>query len=316
MSQATIPLTGSESVPDLFGIYDRNLKQVREALDVRVVLRKDAIHVRGEEKQVSQALQIFDQLVKMTEKVGTLNSSQVEQIIHDVCGHAPHSGTAIELLNGIRQLTPRTKGQHTYLQAVQDHEVTLCVGPAGSGKTYIAVAMAVNALRNQIIRKIVLVRPAVEAGEKLGYLPGDIQAKVNPYQRPLLDALHEMIEQEKIHRYLDNDVIEIIPLAYMRGRTLNESFIILDEGQNTTVSQMKMFLTRMGMGSRIVVTGDITQIDLPPHTQSGLQDAIKRLQSIPGIAVVPLNQKDIVRHPLVQNIVHAYAPRSRSKTHN
>ena len=252
----------------------------------------------------------------MTEKVGTLNSSQVEQIIHDVCGHAPHSGTAIELLNGIRQLTPRTKGQHTYLQAVQDHEVTLCVGPAGSGKTYIAVAMAVNALRNQIIRKIVLVRPAVEAGEKLGYLPGDIQAKVNPYQRPLLDALHEMIEQEKIHRYLDNDVIEIIPLAYMRGRTLNESFIILDEGQNTTVSQMKMFLTRMGMGSRIVVTGDITQIDLPPHTQSGLQDAIKRLQSIPGIAVVHLNQKDIVRHPLVQNIVHAYDPRSRSKTHN
>lgn len=316
MSQATIPLTGSESAPDLFGIYDRNLKQVREALDVRVVLRKDAIHVRGEEKQVSQALQIFDQLGKMTEKIGTLNSNQVEQIIHDICGHAPHSGTAIELLNGIRQLTPRTKGQHAYLQAVRDHEITLCVGPAGSGKTYIAVAMAVNALRNQIIRKIVLVRPAVEAGEKLGYLPGDIQAKVNPYQRPLLDALHEMIEQEKINRYLDNDVIEIIPLAYMRGRTLNESFIILDEGQNTTVSQMKMFLTRMGMGSRIVVTGDITQIDLPPHTQSGLQDAIKRLQSIPGIAVVHLNQKDIVRHPLVQNIVRAYDPRSRSKTDN
>ncbi len=182
----------------------------------------------------------------------------------------------------------------------------LCCGPAGTGKTYLAVAMAVAALNRQAIRKIVLVRPAVEAGESLGFLPGDLQAKINPYLRPLLDALREMMDHDLIKSYTEEDLIEVIPLAYMRGRTLNEAFIILDEAQNTTVAQMKMFLTRMGAGSKIVVSGDVTQIDLPPHAHSGLIDALSRLHGIEGIASVRLAAADIVRHPLVQKIVHAY----------
>jgi phosphate starvation-inducible PhoH-like protein len=189
---------------------------------------------------------------------------------------------------------------------MREHDLVLCIGPAGTGKTYLAVAAALSALLREQIRKIVLVRPAVEAGEKLGFLPGDMVAKVNPYLRPLLDALHDMLEYDQIKRYMEADLIEIIPLAFMRGRTLNEAFIILDEGQNTTVPQMKMFLTRMGQGSKIVVTGDITQVDLPTHTRNGLNDAAGRLGKISGVSIVRLDQKDIVRHRLVQDIVEAY----------
>ncbi|MBV8233356.1 MAG: PhoH family protein, partial [Planctomycetaceae bacterium] len=207
---------------------------------------------------------------------------------------------------GSRLVRPRTAGQTRYLQALRENELVFCVGPAGTGKTYLAVAMAVSALRRGSIKKIVLVRPAVEAGEHLGFLPGDLEAKINPYLRPLLDALHDLMDYDQIRRYMGSDLIEIAPLAYMRGRTLNDAVIILDEGQNTTVPQMKMFLTRMGQNARIVVTGDVTQVDLPLATVSGLADAVERLRDVPGVGIVSLDKSDIVRHPLVQAIVNAY----------
>jgi phosphate starvation-inducible PhoH-like protein len=203
------------------------------------------------------------------------------------------------------------------VSAIRNHELVLAVGPAGTGKTYLAVATAVECLKRRQIRRIVLVRPAVEAGESLGFLPGDLQAKINPYLRPLLDALHEMMDYELIKSYMERDVIEVVPLAYMRGRTLNEAFVILDEAQNTTVSQMKMFLTRMGEGSRMVVSGDITQVDLPLSSRSGLIDALHRLRKIRGVSIVELDESDIVRHRLVQEIVQAYdekQPRRERKT--
>jgi len=232
-------------------------------------------------------------------------------------GSDPLSATeSIDLLEKARRVLPRTPGQSEYVRAIRDHDLVFCEGPAGSGKTYLAVAMAVNALRQEQVRKIVLVRPAVEAGEKLGFLPGDMLAKINPFLRPLLDALSEMLDYEQVRRYIERDVVEIVPLAFMRGRTLNETFIILDEGQNTTVTQMKMFLTRLGDGSRIVVTGDSTQTDLPPEVTSGFGDALRRLSGVPGIASVRLTGRDIVRHPLVKKIVEAYddgppTPRAR-----
>jgi phosphate starvation-inducible PhoH-like protein len=196
---------------------------------------------------------------------------------------------------------------------IRDHDLVFSIGPAGSGKTYLAVAMAVESLKQRRVRKIVLVRPAVEAGESLGFLPGDLQAKINPYLRPLMDALHEMIDHDQIKQYMEMDVIEVLPLAYMRGRTLNESFIILDEAQNTTIAQMKMFLTRMGMESKIVVSGDVTQTDLPPHARSGLNDALERLKRLKGVGMVHLTKADIVRHRLVQEIVQAYDQEPKKK---
>jgi phosphate starvation-inducible protein PhoH and related proteins len=218
----------------------------------------------------------------------------------------PVESLTVEVFQAGRKIQPRTPGQAVYMRAIAEHDLVFCAGPAGTGKTYLAVAMAVAALKQERIRKIVLVRPAVEAGESLGYLPGDLQAKINPYLRPLLDALREMMDYDQIKRYTEQDLIEVIPLAYMRGRTLNEAFIILDEAQNTTISQMKMFLTRMGRNSKIVVSGDTTQVDLPSHAHSGLIDAQRRLKGIEGIAQVRLNNADIVRHRLVRDIVRAY----------
>lgn len=212
----------------------------------------------------------------------------------------------IDLFEKARRVKPRTQGQAHYVEAIRENDLVVCLGPAGCGKTYLAVAMALNALRKELVRKIVLVRPAVEAGEKLGFLPGDLLAKVNPYLRPLLDALADLVSFDQVKRYMENDVIEIVPLAYMRGRTLNDTFIILDEAQNTTSTQMKMFLTRMGENSRIVVTGDPTQDDLPAHVRSGLLDATERLKGIPGVEAVELSGQDIVRHRLVRDIVRAY----------
>jgi phosphate starvation-inducible PhoH-like protein len=225
----------------------------------------------------------------------------------------------IDVINASRRIRPRSPGQAQYVETIRGRDMVFAVGPAGTGKTYLAVALAVQAMKHRLVRKIVLVRPAVEAGESLGFLPGDLQAKINPYLRPLLDALHEMIDHDQIKLFMEQDVIEVIPLAYMRGRTLNEAFVILDEAQNTTVAQMKMFLTRMGEGSKVVVAGDVTQVDLPPHTRSGLVDALSRLRSIEGIGTVRLTGADIVRHRLVQDIVRAYeakgpaGPKKRSR---
>jgi phosphate starvation-inducible PhoH-like protein len=235
----------------------------------------------------------------------------VQQILAHITG-ADQLGppTTIDVADATRQIRPRTEGQRRYVEAIRGNELVFAVGPAGTGKTYLAVALAVEALKRREVRRIVLVRPAVEAGESLGFLPGDLQAKINPYLRPLLDALHEMLAYEVIKSHMERDVIEVVPLAYMRGRTLNQAFVILDEAQNTSIAQMKMFLTRMGEGSKLVVSGDVTQIDLPTTVHSGLIDALHRLRGIRGIAMVELRESDIVRHRLVQDIVKAYDQQS------
>jgi phosphate starvation-inducible PhoH-like protein len=238
--------------------------------------------------------------------------------VADVLGHvtgkralAP-TQPPVDVIHAAKKVTPRTQGQARYIQSIRDHDITFAVGPAGTGKTYLAVAVAVEALKHHQMRKIVLVRPAVEAGESLGFLPGDLHAKINPYLRPLLDSLTEMIDYDQMKRYMEQDVIEVVPLAYMRGRTLNEAFIILDEAQNTTIAQMKMFLTRMGQGSKIVISGDTTQIDLPRPSASGLIDAVARLRDIAGVNIVQLQKSDIVRHRLVQEIVRAYEEEAKA----
>ena len=307
MSDATITLRDPHETTALFGVRDLHLRQIRDALHVRTVARNGELHVEGEPDQVTLATQVFGQLKQLLHDHGSITTADVTAAL-DAALHrsAPDESSGGDLLPGKRRVRPRTEGQGRYVRALRENDIVLCIGPAGTGKTYLAVATADFALVQGRIRKIVLVRPAVEAGEKLGFLPGDMVAKVNPYLRPLFDALHDMLEFDQIKRYMEADLIEIIPLAYMRGRTLNEAVIILDEGQNTTVPQMKMFLTRMGHGSKIIVTGDTTQVDLPAHTRNGLSDAAGRLGNIEGVAVVRLGQKDIVRHPLVQQIVDAY----------
>ncbi|MBS0209798.1 MAG: PhoH family protein [Planctomycetes bacterium] len=307
MSETNISVVGSQALLSLFGTRDQHLRQVRDAFGVKISARNDEVHVEGTESAVAQATRVLEQLKSLAERRGHVTPDDVALAIEAVTGKgAPADAPVIETMHAGRKVQPRTLGQARYVRSIMENDVVFCHGPAGTGKTYLAVAMAVQALRQERVRKIVLVRPAVEAGESLGYLPGDLQAKINPYLRPLLDALREMIDFDQMKRLTELDVIEVAPLAYMRGRTLNEAFIILDEAQNTTVAQMKMFLTRMGRGSKIVVSGDTTQIDLPPHVSSGLIDAHRRLHDIDGLAHITLTGADIVRHRLVQEIVRAY----------
>jgi phosphate starvation-inducible PhoH-like protein len=312
MSEATITLDSRDEALLLFGNRDQYLREIRTALGAQVVGRGDQVLIKGTEEQIGLAERVFDQLRGMLRKQGSLTGEDVRTVLEVVLQGGESLAAPVEkgkdgtAAGTGKFLRPRTDGQARYVKAMREHDLTLSVGPAGTGKTYLAVGMAVSMLRQSQIKKIVLVRPAVEAGERLGFLPGDLIAKINPYLRPLLDALNEMMDPEAVRRYMENDIIEIVPLAYMRGRTLSSAVIILDEGQNTTIPQMKMFLTRMGNGSKIIVTGDVTQVDLPKQTRSGLIDALHRLKNVEGIATVHLDERDIVRNALVQRILRAY----------
>ena len=303
----SLSLDSREEAVLLFGSRDQYLKLMREGLGVRIVARGDTIQIDGTEEAVGQSERAFSQLRSILRTNGQIASEDVKTVIEVVRAGSERNGSQnLTMTEGGKYLRPRTDGQGRYVQALRENDVTICVGPAGTGKTFLAVGMAVTLLRQGVVKKIVLVRPAVEAGERLGFLPGDLVAKINPYLRPLLDSLNDLLEFEQVKKYMESEVIEIAPLAYMRGRTLNNACIILDEGQNATTAQMKMFLTRMGMSSKIIVTGDITQVDLPPTARSGLVDAMNRLRGIPRLGIIQLDETDIVRHPLVQLIVKAY----------
>jgi len=345
MSETILHFEDQEQIRALFGCQDQHLRVVRDRLGVSVVVRGDELRLSGEQDQVQAGLKVLSELQAILRKHGELFPVEVERIIDRHTGAEPlpqlqivaeepsrpeprtaraearqraqieangkgssngNGASRIDLFEKARSVRPRSPGQERYVEAIRGNDLVFSSGPAGCGKTYLAVAMALNSLRTEQVRKIVLVRPAVEAGEKLGFLPGDMLAKVNPYLRPLLDALIDILNFEQVKLYMENDIIEIVPLAFMRGRTLNDTFIILDEAQNTTATQMKMFLTRMGEGSKIVVTGDPTQIDLPGSVKSGLADAVSRLGDVPGVEAVTLSGNDIVRHRLVREIVRAY----------
>lgn len=309
MSESTLTLSDPQLALQLFGPQDNNLRLVRNQLGVAITHRSGQIRISGPADSVRLATEILERLKDKVVRQGKIGPEEVVDALTQATGPraaVAHEKSELAIGNAGRRIRPRTEGQAAYVDAIRQHDMTFCIGPAGCGKTYLAVATAVEALKTKSIRKIVLVRPAVEAGESLGYLPGDLQEKLNPYLRPLLDAINEMVDFDQVKFLREQDVIEVIPLAYMRGRTLNHAFVILDEAQNATVAQMKMFLTRMGEGSKIVVSGDITQVDLPPGVTSGLRDAVQRLNGIPGISFIRLNENDIVRHPLVRKIVAAY----------
>jgi phosphate starvation-inducible protein PhoH and related proteins len=301
--EAVLELAGHDEAQLLFGPNDRNLRLVRERLGVEAVLRDLRIVVRGEARE--QAVTVLRDLLGRARAKGQLEPREVEAALGPKPSPGDESIPADEprVVEGIKL---KTAGQRRYVKAIRDNDLVFSVGPAGTGKTFLAVVMAVRALKAGEVQRIVLCRPAVEAGEKLGFLPGDASAKVNPYMRPLYDALNAIVDFDTVKKYLEREVVEVAPLAFMRGRTLNNCFIILDEAQNTTRAQMKMFLTRMGEGSKIVVTGDVTQIDLPRGTTSGLVHAQSILRNVPGIAHVALGNADIVRHALVWKIVDRY----------
>ncbi len=295
----------------IFGNFDSNSRIIETELDVVIQSKSDGIKISGKEENVNLASDVIANLLNLTNSSEEISEQNVRYVINMVTdGNTEElrnfNGDCICITSKGKPVKAKTYGQKNYIDAINNNTVTLGIGPAGTGKTFLAVAMAVNALRTKQVSRIILTRPAVEAGERLGFLPGDLQSKIDPYLRPLYDALYELMGAESFARNMERGVIEIAPLAYMRGRTLDDSFIILDEAQNTTPEQMKMFLTRLGFGSKIVVTGDITQIDLPGATKSGLELAAKIIDGIPGISVFYLSDKDIVRHSLVQKIINAY----------
>jgi phosphate starvation-inducible protein PhoH and related proteins len=308
--ELTVTLDKPEVRLRLFGPADRNLKLIRESLDVQIFARDGQVRITGAPRNVARAAAVVHRLQRLAVHHEHLTPGHVaEAIAAAAIDEESETGDLLDVYVPGQVVRAKTAGQKRYIDAIRTHDMVFCVGPAGTGKTYLAVAMAVHLLKHERMKRLILARPAVEAGEKLGFLPGDMQAKVNPYLRPLFDALHDMMAFDQINRFMVNDLIEVIPLAFMRGRTLNDCIIILDEAQNTTVAQMLMFLTRMGHGSKVIVTGDDSQSDLPTGTTSGLIDARRRLAGIKGIAMVTLDKLDIVRHRLVQTIVEAYERR-------
>jgi phosphate starvation-inducible protein PhoH and related proteins len=293
---------------ELFGPADSHLRILKNALGVQITARNGSIILVGETPAVHHAAQIIDQMQRRLLQHKHLTEADVQELLSMSSEIRPQSQRSdiIEVYSNKRVIEPYTAGQLRYIETMLKNDMSFCIGPAGTGKTYLAVAVAVSMLKKKQIRKIVLARPAVEAGERLGFLPGDLQAKVNPYLRPLFDSLEEMMEFAQMRKFMEMDIIEVIPLAFMRGRTLNEAVVICDEAQNTTTSQMLMFLTRLGRGSKMIITGDITQTDLEKGQASGMVDAIGKLRHIEGIGVVELERADIVRHKLVHKIVQAY----------
>lgn len=300
-----------EHALSLFGNYDENIKKIEEAFNVDIYTRGEEFKISGDKDSVEKASVVIKKLINMTANGDVFSRQTLNYFIGladtGAFDHIEkyHSDNICTSARG-RQIKVKTYGQKMYIDSIRDNGIVFGVGPAGTGKTFLAVAMAVNAFRNKEVNRIIITRPAVEAGEKLGFLPGDLQNKVDPYLRPLYDALYEIMGGDTYQKYIERGMIEVAPLAYMRGRTLDDSFIILDEAQNTTPEQMKMFLTRLGFGSKVVVTGDITQIDLPKDKKSGLKEAIKVLENVKGISIVYLTKKDVVRHELVQKIIEAY----------
>lgn len=317
--EKTINLNKIESAMNLFGKYDENIRLIEETFTVRIVSRGEELKILGVPDQVSKAHRVVEQLINMAERGELITRQNVNYIMQLVNDDIPDiSGDYLKdclcLTSRGKQIKAKTHGQKEYINAVKNNDIAFSIGPAGTGKTYLAVAMAVTAFRNKDVNRIVLTRPAVEAGEKLGFLPGDLQNKVDPYLRPLYDALFDILGSETYFKLLEKNMIEIAPLAYMRGRTLDDSFIILDEAQNTTPEQMKMFLTRIGFGSKAIITGDITQIDLPPDKKCGLKEAARILKNIKGIEFVYLTERDVVRHELVQKIIKAYERYENNRT--
>lgn len=306
MAETTLSLQDQDEVLRVLGPRDAHLRTLRDALNIRIIPRDRTLLLEGPEPQIQLAERIITQLRSIARQ-GPITPSDVQLTLETLQRSGDQDSPerlAVETIGkGVR---PKTDGQSRYVRMMREKDITICIGPAGTGKTYLATATAAAALKSGQVKKLVLCRPAVEAGERLGFLPGDIEDKVNPYLRPLLDALEDLLPIELVRRYLETNVIELSPLAFMRGRTLNHAYIILDEGQNTTITQMKMFLTRLGAGSRMVITGDVTQVDLPRTIPSGLIDAGHRLKNLDRIGVITLENADIVRHPLVQQIVEAY----------
>jgi phosphate starvation-inducible PhoH-like protein len=304
----TIELKSNSEASILFGNHDKNLRIMRDVFGVKIVARNGVLKYEGEIGRVKKLTDVINSLLNIIRTSGRLDEDDFDIVLADIDrGISPiKPEQEIELFTRGQSVTPKTNGQVGYVNAIKKNDLVFCIGPAGTGKTYLAVSLALSALKNGDLKKIILARPAVEAGERLGFLPGDIQAKVNPYLRPLYDALADMIDIGQVKKYIENELIEILPLAFMRGRTLNNSFIILDEAQNCTVKQMKTFLTRFGIRTKVVVTGDVTQVDLPSGEKSGLIDVQERLKGVTGVDFVYLTRNDIVRHRLVRDIVEAY----------
>ncbi len=311
MTEQLISIDRMEQAVSLFGSFDENVRLLEQHYHVSILNRGGDLKISGEPEGVAKAVRAVQGLLQLINCGEQLNEQNVRYVLmlvdeDSTTDLSQLSSENICITSKGRPVKPKTLGQKQYVEAIRDNTVVLGVGPAGTGKTYLAVAMAVNAFRAKEVNRIILTRPAVEAGEKLGFLPGDLQSKVDPYLRPLYDALFDMLGTESYQKYLERGNIEIAPLAYMRGRTLDDSFIILDEAQNTTPEQMKMFLTRLGFHSKMVVTGDVTQIDLPGGARSGLKEAMKVLKGVEDVGICKFSEKDVVRHQLVQRIIHAY----------